>query len=1111
MFKSSFGQQGAQGTQSPFGFGQQPAQSSPFGAPAQSSPFGATNNTLGSANPLGGGQPATASPFGAPAASPFGAPASNTFGSGTTTASSPFGNTAGGAFGNAGGSGSSTFGGSTFGSSNPLGGSALGSGSTAGSGTGFGASSGLGGGNALGSGSANNSFGGSSFGGSTFGGGAAAGGGAFGSTPSTSQSGGTSQIPFSVHEEKEKDARTSQFKTERFQAITMMPQYRNNSFQELRWQDYQNNVKGPSVAPVSTGFGFGAQSAAPATGMQAGQSGGLFGGNSPSPFGSSTGNNAFGASAFGQNNSTGTGAFGSTNNNTGGGLFGQNNNTGSASTPFGTSNNTFGAAPSTTSTGFGFGSNTNTSSTGGGGLFGQNNSAASPFGKPASTPFGQPASTTGTSSFGFGNTQNNNTTSSPFGAANSGGSSLFGQNNNNASGGAFGQKQSLFGSNTTSNPPVSTGTGLFGQSSQPSSGFGFGQTNNTSGTSGAFGQNSNSTFGQNNTSTFGQSNTGGNAFGFGGAQNKPATGGLFGQSQPSQPSGGGLFGSKPATGGGLFGQPAAPAAPAAPGAPGAPQSTGFGSQGGGGLFGQSKPAFGQSSGGLFGQNNQSAPTGGGLFGNNNTTAQPNAQPNTAAGGGLFGNTQPSGSTGGGLFGNNTANAAPNPSTGVNTGAGLGSGGLFGNNNQASNSGNTSGGLFGSKPATTGGGLFGNANTASNTGTGTGGGGLFGNAANAAPAPAIGANNAQSGLFGKPAAVGATTAPQSSLFGNTAPAPAGPVASIDSNAYLSNPLFANIRENNDVVENRPTAKSKRESPNFKPPSGVLLAQITQPRSLPKGRRLTDTKAIEAPEPSDNAIIASKPSTPESSKLVKFKNAIYSNNTDDLILNSDAFDFAGRRKQITMPGSSTPKKVDEEEFEILSPSVTNIGDEDAEEEGEYAAAREAESSKRSEASEVENMSAEDSPDNEMVDGNGYWISPSKRKILSMTVRETRSVKNFRVGQRTMGFVEFLEPVDLSRFSDVQAQVCGHLVVFSNRAFCLYPDDSKRPPVGQGFNVKHRVTLYNIFAHNRETHEPVKDPEHPVARKYLKKLTAQSGFVSWSAQTGTWTFEVDPALSE
>jgi len=569
--------------------------------------------------------------------------------------------------------------------------------------------------------------------------------------------------------------------------------------------------------------------------------GGGFGG-----FGSQANNQSTGFGGFGANNNN--------NNNTSGGFGSNTNNAGGL---FGSSNN----AASTNI----FGSNTNTSSPfGGGGAFGTNNAPKTTFG---STPFGG-ASTGGGlfgnaggassgSAFGggFGATNNNSTSTSAFGAgANTGGGLFgnkpatgfgasstsggglfgggstggFGATNTNTTGG-FGGSSGGFGAgaattqNTgTANTPFqaftekdgATGSGqsqyetitfqqpyqkfsleelrvvdynqgrrygnqngqagAFGQST----GFGgFGSNNNTTGST-AFGVNNNNTatggslFGGGNTGSttgFGQ-NTGS---AFGANNNTSGGGGVFGQAKPAA---GGLFGASntnttTGTGGGLFGGAATTTTT---------NTTGFGS--GGGSFGASNTT----GGGLFGSAKPAAT--GGLFGSTGTAANTTSTPfggSTNTGG--FGQS----STGGGLFGqqnNQTSTTTPafgaNSNT-TNTGGGLFGGTQtsgFGQNNQSQSQSQAAGGLFGgggafgqnnqqnqAKP----GGLFGASTTAPSTG-----GGLFGQS-NTQAQPSTGLfggstanNNTGGGLFGQKPATSTSGLFGSSTAGNAGQAGTG---------------------------------------------------------------------------------------------------------------------------------------------------------------------------------------------------------------------------------------------------------------------------------------------------------------------------------------------------
>lgn len=69
--------------------------------------------------------------------------------------------------------------------------------------------------------------------------------------------------------------------------------------------------------------------------------------------------------------------------------------------------------------------------------------------------------------------------------------------------------------------------------------------------------------------------------------------------------------------------------------------------------------------------------------------------------------------------------------------------------------------------------------------------------------------------------------------------------------------------------------------------------------------------------------------------------------------------------------------------------------------------------------------------------------------------------------------------------------------------YPDDSIKPPIGEGFNRPAMITLESVFPLKRGTKERITAP-HLVA-KYEQKLRERATFVSYNVHTGEWVFTV------
>ncbi|CAB4256930.1 similar to Saccharomyces cerevisiae YMR047C NUP116 Subunit of the Nup82 subcomplex of the nuclear pore complex [Maudiozyma barnettii] len=972
---------------------------------------------------------------------------------------------------------------------------------------------------------------------------------------------GTGIKPFTAYQEKDPVSSA----TNVFQSITCMPEYRNFSFEELRYQDYQ----------VGRKFS-----------------------NSQVPVTNTTGVNSFGQSNVNNNNVT-------TNN---GGLFSSNNNTNSTTTGglFGQKPTTvFGAAAGAGAGLFGQQNTNNNNSTtmnspfgskpqGSAGLFGQQNNNATGFGQQTNTTtfgqnnvngFGQQQATSNNT---FGQ-QNTNTSGGLFGQSNN---NTFGQQNANTSGGLFGQNNNQQQS------------GLFGN--KPSSGGLFGQNNTNTNTGGMFAQNNN--FNQGNTSgTFGQTNNNNSMFGntsntntgFGGQQigvnnfnqnqsagglfgNKSA-GGLFGQSNNASQQQDGLFGNKPATGG-LFGQNSAQQ----------PQQ--------GGLFGQNNMQPNQSSG-LFGQNNQQQPSGGlfgqnsnqqssgsfgakpstgGLLGQNNNQqnsssgllGQNNGQQQSIVGGGLFAQNnqqsaqtgglfgaKPSNTVGGGLFGNNNQQqqasgglfgAKPAGSSfggnGLNAGANT-SGGLFGNNmnntnasNQSTFGGSTTGGLFAAKPAAqVGGGLFNNSSGANGLGPNTGstlfgskpstatqGGGLFGNNTSS------GFNNTSvgTGLFGGQKQANSVLGSQTQIGGQVSQTSGQPDNLVTNNPFGSENLFNRIVIDENGLKSAKTINITKVNAEIKKNNTLTGAYKLVPKPLFSTTQhihsedgSTMRKILRSKESGINSGIGLSGSTQSNESLAARPSLLLvSNDTSDsngvvekLLFNPEKKTFkdflqhklhgiAENKKIRTSPEQQESK--DEKiplkgsSTQIMPKTTEKITNPTKIDSESIVDERTAESENKPSPPGMKSL------DFSFIDDN-YYISPSISTLSSMSLLDIRKVEHLIIGHIVYGKVEFLKPVDLSDIPVIL--LCGKYIILKQGSCKVIPYSGEDMVEGSGINVPARITLYNCYPTNKENRQPIKDAHHSIVKRHIQKLRKipNTKFETYDPVSGNYIFTVQSPI--
>ncbi|XP_033229340.1 nuclear pore complex protein Nup98-Nup96-like [Belonocnema kinseyi] len=138
-------------------------------------------------------------------------------------------------------------------------------------------------------------------------------------------------------------------------------------------------------------------------------------------------------------------------------------------------------------------------------------------------------------------------------------------------------------------------------------------------------------------------------------------------------------------------------------------------------------------------------------------------------------------------------------------------------------------------------------------------------------------------------------------------------------------------------------------------------------------------------------------------------------------------------------------------------------------------------------------------------GYYTIPSLEKLDDYVCGETCVVPNFTVGRKGYGNVYFPDSFDVYGLN------LDEIVHFRHKEVIIYPDDEKKPAVGQGLNRKAQVTLDRVWPHDKSRHEPITDPHRLQEMNYEVKLRQVSAkhdtrFLEYRPETGSWVFKVD-----
>ena len=163
-------------------------------------------------------------------------------------------------------------------------------------------------------------------------------------------------------------------------------------------------------------------------------------------------------------------------------------------------------------------------------------------------------------------------------------------------------------------------------------------------------------------------------------------------------------------------------------------------------------------------------------------------------------------------------------------------------------------------------------------------------------------------------------------------------------------------------------------------------------------------------------------------------------------------------------------------------------------------------------VEQISSEPAPRRsataaKALEHGDYYTKPSLETLRKLPASSLQSLPDLTVGRVGFGEVTFNAPVDLTTLNSVE-DLCGGIVVFEERTCTVYPPDYEdKPPLGQGLNQPGTITLYRCFPLDKSTRQPITDKAHPKLVSHIKRLRNLDGvdFIDFAVEEGTWIFGV------
>lgn len=140
-------------------------------------------------------------------------------------------------------------------------------------------------------------------------------------------------------------------------------------------------------------------------------------------------------------------------------------------------------------------------------------------------------------------------------------------------------------------------------------------------------------------------------------------------------------------------------------------------------------------------------------------------------------------------------------------------------------------------------------------------------------------------------------------------------------------------------------------------------------------------------------------------------------------------------------------------------------------------------------------------------GYSTIPTMEELAIKGLDESGKciVTSFSIIRRGYGQIFFEGPLDVANLN------LDEIVLFRHKEVTVYPDDSKKPPEGEGLNRRAEITLDRVWPVDKTTGEYITNPERLAVMRYEERLARaahrlQAKFIEYRPETGSWVFRVN-----